>query len=415
MNRTFDKIIDMSLIRTVIEIVLRPIDGTTKIKSYTFVRMEAGKGSAEYPRTAQKDTAGELAAYDLVPSIKKVAEIVGSRVDGLRMAFNTVCQNIEAFNNISGNEGVNPNEAVISVAAIAKAGMGDLKFNWAGIKLDKMEPLTDLKKKYKNDRKAILEKKPKEEDYPEDKDKKAYQDEIDKWYISQTKLQEKYQKDLKGWQEKVNNQRNKIETAAKKLQDSVCAFTKAKNNFGHMLAKNKESFYSDEINMALSDMAFKDIDFTKDTTKNSEDWPKLRTHYMRTAVYNFLTKKNVTDQVKSAVAIQSSTLTKDDLDGGNWEALVNDFVKKPKDKTVLQTIGVATKDWFLGTYISPWKDMKVNRKRWRVGLEGKILLSDSPDNTISFEGNGEVKSRDNAMFTNKTIDKLKSLLMNIGA
>ena len=53
-QRTVDNLLDMNLLRTVAEIVLRPIDGTTKIKSFTFVQVEAGKGSTEYPLDARK-------------------------------------------------------------------------------------------------------------------------------------------------------------------------------------------------------------------------------------------------------------------------------------------------------------------------------------------------------------------------
>ena len=44
-----DKLLDLSFFRTIIEIVIRPIDGTTKVKSMTFVEIEAGRGSVEFP------------------------------------------------------------------------------------------------------------------------------------------------------------------------------------------------------------------------------------------------------------------------------------------------------------------------------------------------------------------------------
>lgn len=47
LKTTIGKVIDMKLIRTVIEAFLRPIGGTMLIKSYRYMRLEAGKGSAK--------------------------------------------------------------------------------------------------------------------------------------------------------------------------------------------------------------------------------------------------------------------------------------------------------------------------------------------------------------------------------
>ena len=51
-QKTIDKFLDLTLIRTLLEVFMRPIEGTTRIKSFTFVQVEAGKGSTEYPEEA---------------------------------------------------------------------------------------------------------------------------------------------------------------------------------------------------------------------------------------------------------------------------------------------------------------------------------------------------------------------------
>ena len=124
--------------------------------------------------------------------------------------------------------------------------------------------------------------------------------------------------------------------------------------------------------------------------KDDVEWQNWRTHYMRLAVYNLLTSKDVKDKVCAGVKLKSSTKTTENLNtNDNWTTLVNDFVNEP--------------------------DEGAGSKSWRVGLQGKILLSDSSDNTLIFDRNGEVKSRENSMFTKKTPDKLKDLLKNVGA
>lgn len=49
------QIIDFDLIRTLMEVVIRPVNGTLSLKSYGFITMEAGEGEAQIPREAYTD------------------------------------------------------------------------------------------------------------------------------------------------------------------------------------------------------------------------------------------------------------------------------------------------------------------------------------------------------------------------
>lgn len=49
---TVDKFLDIKFLRTVFEVFVRPVDGTTKIKSFTFLQLEAGTGATEIPLDA---------------------------------------------------------------------------------------------------------------------------------------------------------------------------------------------------------------------------------------------------------------------------------------------------------------------------------------------------------------------------
>ena len=413
-NRTINKLVDVQLIRTVLDVALRPIDGTTKIKSYTFVRMEAGKGSAEYPKTALKSNSEEMAAYDLVPTIKKIAEIAGSRVESIKTAYEKMCEDIEAFNNISGNEGINPNEAVISVDYIKNRGDAELDFNWNAINMDGVKrEIEQLKQQYDDDVKNAQQEKPKVSD---DKYQQYegvaglifFQEDMKSWEQKMAQLQTNYQGVLADQQGKVNNTISEVQNKANKLKKSILKFMESKQNFNSANNQLENSIFNADINDALGKMAFLQIEqITKNTKKEDvTNWDNLKKHYMRTAVYNLLTCKNVKDLVSAGVKIKSSTKTKENLDGDNWAALVNDFVAKPES---------GFKDWVFDTYWDPIKDPFVNRKRWKVGLQGKILLSENSDQTMSFKPDGTVKLNQNAMFTNKTADNLKELLKNIGA
>lgn len=416
MNRTINKAIDVSLLRTMLEVVLRPIDGTTKIKSYTFVRMEAGKGSTEYPRTALKDTAGELAAYDLVPSIKKIAAIVDSRVEAIKTAYEKACDDVEIFNSISGEAGINPNEAVISVDTIRNRSNGELDYNWDSINLDEVKlELKQLKEHFDQKRKDIEDTKPKKEDkqYDGEQGKVKYQHDMDDWQQLMDQLNTNYQNAIVYGQSRRDDTMREIVKKANQLKESILKLMEAMQNFNSENSQNEQLYYSKEINDALEKMTFLEIEsVTKDSKKDDvTNWASLKKHYMRTAVYFFLAETSVNDKVKSVVKFKSSAMNKSALQNITyWRKLVDDIVAKPDEKGA----GAKIKGWFSETYLSPWVDSTVNRKRWRVGLEGKILLSDSSGSTLTFDNNGEVKSRENAMFTDKTVDNLKKLLKSIG-
>ena len=50
LGRTVGKMLDLTFIRTMIEVFTRPVDGTLKIRSNTYLLIEAGQGSAQVPR-----------------------------------------------------------------------------------------------------------------------------------------------------------------------------------------------------------------------------------------------------------------------------------------------------------------------------------------------------------------------------
>lgn len=55
LDEGFGDLIDLSFMRSMLEIVLKPVNGTLRIKSNGFLLLEAGKGSAEIPETAYRE------------------------------------------------------------------------------------------------------------------------------------------------------------------------------------------------------------------------------------------------------------------------------------------------------------------------------------------------------------------------
>ena len=72
------------------------------------------------------------------------------------------------------------------------------------------------------------------------------------------------------------------------------------------------------------------------------------------------------------------------------------------------------KEWADETYKDPYEDPIVNQHRWKVGVDGKILMSDNPGKTLTFGNNGLVHATNNMAFTDKSCDELKNMLCSIG-
>lgn len=425
-KRTVDTLIDLPLIRTVLDIMLRPIDGTTKIKSLTFVQIEAGKGSAEYPRTARKDNDGELAAFDLLQSIDKVAATAGRRVDAVHTAFEAVCASIMLFNGISGDNGVNPNGAVISFDDIMDASnqqnASELQFHWDQVKLDDIPKEADLTKAFNDNLQKAEDEKPKVDDdkyqnYAGAAGLIFYQEDMKSWNQRVDNLMRDYQAAIERRNKQVSERKKLIEDVAKKLSKAINVFYKASQvDFKSDTVDANGLFFCDDIKTALKKMEFsKRIDLTQETTMDSvRDWGDLKKHHMRATVYLFLAETNASSKVNCKVlSLNKSSKSQEKLHlDDKWGSLVDDTVAS---SSLLQKAGLAAKDWFMGTYVSPFVDPVVNRKRWAVGLEGKILLSDDSEKTITFDKNGVSHTTANVTFTDKTYEQIRRKLKAIGS
>lgn len=416
-SRTIDKVVDVKLIRTLMDTIMRPIDGTLKIKSPTFVRIEAGKGSAEYPRAARRKNGDvEHVPYDLYPSITKVASIAKSRVEFVQNAYENMCKDIVAFNSFSGAAGINANEKAIKVSDIKNASFkenkSDLVFNWDPIKsIDELG--NDYQDKYNN----LKNEKPKEDDdrYVRIEGNAFYRMDMEAWNEKVKKLQETYSNNLSKRNQTLDD-RKKLEDAAKKLSDSIYSlyyFTKVYFNSENVDCENL--IFAKSIKAVLKSLSYnKEITIAKTTTKDDIiDWADQKKHYMRLAVSSFLSQSNVTKKVYNKyLSLNKPIGGTDNLASDvNWANLVGSIVSKP---TAAGQVGLIAKEWLLETYWDPVKDPIVNQHRWKVGVDGKILMSDNPGKTLTFGNNGLVHATNNMAFTDKSCDELKNMLCSIG-
>lgn len=98
------EVVDFQLLRTMMEVVLRPIDGTLQIKSYKYLLLEAGSGDAtiksdRYKATkAPNDNENMLVLIGLEGAIEKIDEKVDAYIRGITPKQDKLDADIRAYN-----------------------------------------------------------------------------------------------------------------------------------------------------------------------------------------------------------------------------------------------------------------------------------------------------------------------------
>ena len=413
-TRTVGTAIDVPLLRSVLEVVLRPIDGTAKLKSSTFVQIEAGKGSAEYPREARKANDDEFVALDLHKGIKDVAETACSRVDAIRLALAGVFRHVQEYKKFTKEGGVNKDQSVITLDSITNASYqqnpGALNFQWPD-ELKTEEALMQERDSKLDDLQQLM---PNAEDF---KIEAVYKKKMNTWRNEQQAVYDQYYQNLKILRETKKNRESltataqKLSTAIRSLYEAVAV---------HFISDMPaEGTFRDSLIPVFNDMDFP-APTDRITMDMTEDggiiWANLKKHYMRTAVATFLNNRDLQKKVNAYnfyMEIKSAMLSNhyesEDVWATTVESLVQELCSSEFKKELRKY-----KEWAADTYLDSWLDPLVNRKRWAVGMKGKILLSDDSQKTISFNDKGRIITTENATFTNKSAKKMKEFLKSIG-
>ena len=451
-NKFVDSILDVSLIRTVVEIVLRPIDGTTTIKSHTFIQMEAGKGSVEFPKSALKKDPGDPTTFtDIRAILQSIPATVADKVTAINNVMATLKADIDAYNAISGDgdDLVNKQEQCIKFADIKTKGCKakadtlqdtDAVFTWTDALKDeellKKEDILDSVKSASN-----LDDEPKDTDdcYKQDAHPKRNfaqdKEEWDKWidqYLTNPN------KDRTQRNKERADKRKTLVDCAQKLANSFSdlhnvfdgidnlanltgcpnTVTAANKDKGVASVKEYKTFIT-AANSALFDkLVNKNV--AKDTDLTQPLGDEVKKRWSRKAIHHFMNKvwTDVNAEFKDSIAMVAPLLPKDVMDDAQWKAYVGGWFNDVQPVTDAKSqIGGFTKDKFVAIkdhwkeeYIDPWIDATVNRRRWQTGVQGKILLSDSPGTTIRFEKDGSTYQQVNALASNKYIYDLRDYL-----
>ena len=293
-----------------------------------------------------------------------------------------------------------------------KENKSDLVFNW-----DPLKTLEELYNDYNDKNNQAQNEKPKEDDdkYIRIEGNAIYRRDLEDWNEKVKRIQDTYLDNVLKLGKTLED-RKKVEDAATKLSNDIFVLYRcAKMNFNSDSEDCENLFFADAIKKVLQNLSYdNEIPISNAVTKNAiNDWANQKKHFMRLAVSSLLSQDAVSDKVNNKYFYfnRHAVAPVDLVDNINWQAYVSSLVDKP---TTVEKISLMIKDWAAETYDDPYKDPLVNQHRWKVGVDGKILLSDSPGKTLTFDKNGLVNATDNMAFTDKSCDDLRQMLCSIG-
>ena len=451
-RKVVDRLLDLTLIRSVLEIVLRPIDGTTTIKSFTFVQVEAGKGSVEFPADAKIQE--DAVFTNLVEAIDKTTGAMSNRVDAVHNVFDILCRLINAWNDLSKADQWNAEEKCINFKTIfdkdwkdspTDLADGDFKWDQANFILYTVEQLTQMKDAAIQKLQTTLQtqERPKKTD---DKYKglsrkvqtRSFKADLQRWDDGMARIEHDHQKRVNRNIE-IPTIMAQIRASAQKLHGALKRLYMVTHQPFEAADITPAPYYRSYVAKALnetkleSNMKLKDIVngggiSANLTTDVVGDWDPIKADLRRKAVYNLLSN-SVFRQVLNTYADGQFTVNaptgdpKDDLSQADaWKnSIVNCITMAipsvPTDGTgidyFLEKGSKTAKNWWEKGYASPWRDAVVNRHRWKTGVQGKILLSDTPGKTVSFGRTGETESSWNTIVSDKYGVQLKQKLLNL--
>ena len=394
-------ITDMSLLRCVIELLFRPVNGTLQIKSYTFVTIEAGEGKvAVPPKNLRKIKLPSIT--DDFRTIKAIKYNTDTLIDTIHQKYDILLSASEAFMKISGADGINKNQSAIKYVDVIKSDdvLGDDKFSWED------GTGNDLK----DETVGELGEKPKKEDYTG----------LDK--------QNDYFNDLENWRKKsnerdsANNRNNRRERRRTRIVEISEALRKAASELADA-AKKWTDFKNDD---------FVVIDYDKNRIKVSEIVKMIKTEdllsytgirslkEMKSFGYDEKISKpnrNAWLQQKKALSRYISYLYIKDVEGIDYdekaifskEDVVDNENWKKFVRSLKQKEGIvdSIKDW-AKEELNPFAGFISDQKQWAYGFKGQILMSDQSDMTASFDSSLNLTSHDNQ--EKDSVDLIANLL-----
>lgn len=427
-DKTIGELIDLTFLRTVIEVFTRPVDGTLKVKSNTYVLIEAGQGTTQIPRNDYAKPDKEigrgnsyLAQEPLLGNMMKTINLLISKADSLSGDIKTsfvevqnAAKEYQAYkieNNVvydkltkmklDGADGIvkkvfdQRNDQNFDIKTIIKE---DDKDDFGFDSIDEFK----FRTKDKNP--------PEEPMLGDFEDFYDYLDAESFWKSEKEKFKVDKKRDediLKVGRDKVVELAQDLGVKLKALYDAVGKW----KNFDFDSVKptatqdseRDNAYYTGTLMTAvrgldifqnfIDDVNGGTVDVDKDiVTTYDQELSKLH----RAMVYELIMDAKNNDTYKALFSV-SDPVTKPDFgDDEAWSKFaekIGEPVSTPSVvsgvKSALGKVGSPIRDYFLDNLVNPLKDSFANpvrnQQKWTAPEKGRILLSDMPGKTIHFD------------------------------
>lgn len=439
-----NKFIDLTFIRTIIEVFTRPIEGTTKIKSFTSIQIEAGKGSTDHPSDPNKKNDGPTFP-NLIKSVNTISATIDRRINDIYAKYHTLFIAIEAFKAISGEDdnAINKNHDIITFETIRDDSTSSEitpykedddsewpeRLQYAVFDADAAE--NKVKEEMKRQTNNECDHKP---DYNDERYK--VNGHFDRGIFSIDNMIWDYcwEEFYKGAEDKVNldnltktQKRNEIIQKANAL---LVAFADLNSAIGNATDDvNIQSEFDTEENTAVKD-TFPELELPQvddiDEGNTLEDLKELfganlsdaKKEWKRKAVWKLL------DEVKKSGKMTKKGYTFDinDYNSGtnvktNWDDQVKSLdirygFFKSLGSHIVNTATNEWKTWYESSVKNPWVSAISSITQWGTGAKSEILLSNEAHKSYKIE-NGEIKNAATITVSEKYVDGFKNKLKSL--
>jgi hypothetical protein len=416
-NRTLGKWLDLSFFRTLLEVFMRPVDGTLKVKSNTYVLIEAGKGSAEvsaqdykHPNREKRRAAVAFKNPEkgaLLGKLENSIDLFTSKIDTLanniRRAYEDFINVSQSYKNLPSGE-VNLYKKLNDKMTLDGA---DSIINYVKNNRDKQGIIKDIKddkfdfteKEFKiedvsnppvhSEKETIIEYHNKEQDYKEKLQKNKLSEDrkqlvIDKAQQVASNLLKLFDA-VTAWKDfELTGQEKNVCYSSNNLRDKFrqldfCDGFVGKVNKGNVPLNQSFNNFETELTLVRREMVYELI---KEVVTSKDEKCKSYQKFLALSDYYIRISPNYSNNEE-------------------WK-LFADSIKAPESQFALSFEGDlfnTLNSYLMEPKINAWADNFGNpfgnEFKWKAPENGKILISDMPGKTMHFDS-GQLVTENNA-------------------
>lgn len=401
----WDQVTDMSFLRCVVEWFFVPVNGTLKIKSETFVTIEAGEGTTEVPANSLRYGKGydstknikDKESLDKVPAtVALIIQNVNALVDDIHAKYNGLCSVIAGFNSACPYND-DANKVLIAFDTVIKKTETitetNTTFNWKAKNLENDDTYV-----------AGLT---------------QGEDEFD--VVFKKKQEINHSKYVKNLEKQIGRNGivlicNNLLKAADDLKESVSKLKSFSEDDVKLYGNNADKVEKDKVAEIIKSLKFtsygdmptldklenKDYDYQ---LKQMSDWVWNfhKKGMARYGVYKYIKDLSSIDNEQSGVNSEDTAIVND-----NWVKFVKSLNMPSTYRNKIKPVASV-----LNEYFNPLQGFIDDQAQWANGFEGKILMSDSKNRTASFDKNMNLTYTKNRTFYETNLKELKEELEKI--